>query len=218
MPSTYTASLRFEMQGTGENLNNWGTRLNVALSRIDKAIAGRSLIELAGVNYPLTVSTVADDEARSAILDLIGVGNCNVLIPSVPKVYVIRNGTNGKVQITTGAGAAATVNVGETITVICDGADVARVAPVALGNQRLQEVGAPLQATDAATKGYVATLVSNTVFDLLAGELPMQAGNEGKALITDGERAGWDWPTDPAARADLERQKARRRLMHKDLT
>jgi hypothetical protein len=166
MPSTYSASLRFELQASGENLNAWGTRLNTALSRVDKAIAGRSAIVLAGVAYTLSTSNTLDDESRSAILDLSGVGNCNVVIPSVPKLYLVRNGSSGDAVVTTGAGATATVVAGDVAMVMCDGAGV---APLMLA-------GLDLRAVSSAA-------------------LPGQVGNSGKLLTTNGTTPSWVTPT-----------------------
>lgn len=173
MPSTYTASLRFEMQGTGENLNAWGSRLNTALSRIDKAIAGRTPVTLAGVNYTLSTANASDDEARSMTLDLSGVGGCDLVIPSVPKVYLVRNGSDGPVDITTGAGAAVTLAVDDVALVVCDGSEVTSLM---IGGMTL--------------KGYVdaqAWAVSNAV-------LPGQAGSAGGFLKTNGTTPTWVRP------------------------
>ena len=40
MPSSWSASLRFELQFTGENINLWGDKLNVVLQHADYAVAG----------------------------------------------------------------------------------------------------------------------------------------------------------------------------------
>ncbi len=180
MPSTYTASLRFELQGVGENLNTWGTRLNTALSRIDKAVAGRTTIVLTGAAYTLSTSNTADDEARSMILDLSGVGGCNLVIPSVPKAYWVRNASNGAVTVTTGAGATVVLGVGDAANVFCDGAGVCA----------LQINGQPIKAYVDAVRAYVDA----QAWGSQAGALPGQAGNDGKFLRTDGVTPSWVQP------------------------
>ena len=67
MPSSWSPSLRLELQFTGENINLWGEKLNTALAHADRAIAGWTLKPLTG---PVTLSTAngAADEARSATL------------------------------------------------------------------------------------------------------------------------------------------------------
>jgi hypothetical protein len=178
MPSTYTTRLRFELQGTGENLNNWGARLNTALTRIDAAIAGRAAITLAGPTaYTLSVSNVADDEARNAFLDLSGVGGCSLIIPSVSKVYTIRNGSNGAVTVTTGAGTTVVLSVGDTMMVACDGTNV-RTFSIA---------GFDL-------KTYIDAAILSTT-----GSLPATTGNEGRSLVV----VGGAWTPKLLTTADL---------------
>lgn len=90
MPSTYTPSLRLEMQAAGENLNTWGApRLNAVIDRLDQAIAGRSAIVLAG-DHVLTSANLADDEARRAMLDFTGMGPATVTLPAASKIYLVR--------------------------------------------------------------------------------------------------------------------------------
>lgn len=170
MPSTYTTSLRLEMQAAGENLNTWGApKLNNVISRIDQAIAGRSAIELTG-DKVLSSANSADDEARRAILDFTGTGPATVTVPSVSKVYLVRNGASGAVTLTTGAGEAAAVASGDVTVVACDGANV---FPLGVGGQGL--------------KAYV----EGVAWSYNAGALPAQAGNAGKFVRTDGETAAW---------------------------
>ena len=40
MPSSWSSSLRFELQFTGENINLWGDKLNAVLAHADFAVAG----------------------------------------------------------------------------------------------------------------------------------------------------------------------------------
>lgn len=170
MPSTYTTSLRLEMQAAGENLNTWGApKLNNVISRIDQAIAGRSAIELAG-DKVLTSANSADDEARRAILDFTGAGPATVTLPSVSKLYLVRNAATGTVTLTTGAGAVAAVDAGDVTVVACDGTNV---FPLGVGGQGL--------------KAYV----EGVAWSYNAGALPAQAGNAGKFVRTDGETAAW---------------------------
>jgi hypothetical protein len=84
MPSSFSASLRFELQFTGENTNTWGVKLNTALSRVDFAVAGRASIALSGTPYILTVSNLSDDEARASTLEFTGVGT-TVTIRASPR-------------------------------------------------------------------------------------------------------------------------------------
>lgn len=171
MPSSYTASLRFELQGVGENLNTWGVRLNSALSRIDKAIAGLTTIALTG-DYALTSSN-GDDEARSALLKFTGAGPFTVTIPSVSKNYLIWNACTAAVTITTGAGATVVLTANEIVIVFCDGSGVRQIGFNSLG---------------------IKAYIDAQAWAASAGILPGQTGNAGKFLKTDGTTPAWALP------------------------
>lgn len=53
-----------------------------------------------------------------------------------------------------------------------------------MGGYQLNNVGTPAVATDAATKGYVDGITIGTL-------LPVQTGNGGRELVTDGTSASW---------------------------
>lgn len=174
MPSTYTASLRLEMQAAGENLNTWGApRLNAVIDRLDQAIAGRSAIVLTG-DHVLTSANVGDDEARRAMLDFSGSGPATVTLPAASKIYLVRNAASGPVTLTTGAGGAAVIDPQDVALVGCDGNDV-----FVLGVGGL------------SLKAYVEAVA----WSYNAGALPAQAGAAGKVVATDGEDAGWRFVT-----------------------
>jgi hypothetical protein len=124
MPSTATTRNRFEKQGTGENTNTWGTKLNTTgLDRIDEAMDGRAAYTLSGPKT-LTSTNFAADEARMRIQDITGGTGGTVTIPSVEKFYIVRNGASGDAIFTTGGGTTATIPPGKTYTIISDGTNV----------------------------------------------------------------------------------------------
>lgn len=169
MPSTYTASLRIEQQAAGENLNSWGEpKLNNALSRLEKGIAGRASIVLSGGTYTLTASNTTDDEARNSVLALTGASG-TIIIPSVPKLYRVENAATGAATISTGAGAAVVVDPGDVVDVHCTGSAVKAVG-----------------FNNLSLKDYFSSIVLGT----LSG-LPAVSGNAGKFMYTDGASAFW---------------------------
>jgi len=194
MPSSWSASLRFELQFTGENINLWGDKLNAALQHADYAVAGW-LEKPLTADATLSTANAGDDEARAAMLKFTGAGPFTVTIPSVSKSYLVWNACAGAVTLTTGAGAAAVVQAGERIAVVCDGAGVWRVQATDFAGQRLTGLGEPAGPQDAATRAYVDA----TAFASNAGVLPGQAGNAGGFLVTDGTTPAWRAP----ASADL---------------
>jgi len=186
MPSSWSSSLRFELQFTGENVNLWGDKLNAVLQHADYAAAGWLTKPLTG-DAALSVANAADDEARAAMVKFTGAGAFTVTIPSVSKAYFVWNACSGALSVTTGAGAVATVLAGEKVALICDGSGVWRVQPTDFAAQRLTGLADPVSPQDAATKAYA----DNLAFTANAGVLPGQAGNAGKFLSTDGLSAGW---------------------------
>jgi hypothetical protein len=178
MPSSWSPSLRFELQFTGENINLWGEKLNAVLAHADYAVAGWLTKPLTG-NTTLTTANAADDEARTATIKFTGgVGPFTVTIPAVSKNYLVWNAATGPVTLTTGAGATVSVDPGDIVWVLTDGGAV-------------------------KTPGYggasIKDFVAQTAWTYNAGALPAQAGNAGKFVRTDGTNASWQ----PLSTSDL---------------
>jgi hypothetical protein len=170
MPSSWSPSLRFELQFTGENINLWGEKLNAVLAHADYAVAGWLTKPLSG-NVTLTTANAADDEARAAMLKFTGgAGPFTVTIPPVSKTYLVWNAAAGPVTLTTGAGGTVSVDPGDIIWVLTDGGAV-------------------------KTPGYggasIKDFVAQTAWSYNAGNLPAQSGNAGKFVKTDGTNASW---------------------------
>ncbi len=169
MPSSWSSSLRFELQFTGENINLWGDKLNAVLAHADYAVAGWLTKPLTGATA-LSTANAGDDEARAAMIKFTGVGPFTVTIPPVSKAYLVWNACAGAVTLTTGAGATLTVDPGDIVQALCDGANV-------------------------KTPGYggssIKEFVAATAWAYNAGALPAQAGNAGKFVRTDGTNASW---------------------------
>ena len=177
MPSSYSASLRLELQAAGENLNTWGApRLNNVIARMDKAIAGRAVVPLTGAAYALTTSNTADDEARAAMLEFTGTG-ATVTLPSVSKTYIVQNScASGAVVLTTGAGGMVTVDPGDIIQVTCDGTNV-------------ETLGFSVGGIALSLKDYIASVVVGG-----GTSLPSVVGQSGKFLTNNGTTPLWRAP------------------------
>lgn len=171
MPSSWSPSLRLELQFTGENINLWGEKLNAALTRVDSAVAGWATIPLTGA-YTLTVANDAADEARSAMLKFTGAlpAVTTVTLPAASKGYYVFNATSQPLVFTTGAGATVTVDAGDKFLIQCDGGNV---------HDAIHFGGLGLKA-------YIAAAALGTV-----GDLPAQAGNAGKFVKSNGASASW---------------------------
>jgi len=173
MPSSWSPSLRFELQFTGENINLWGDKLNTVLSHADYAVAGWLIKPLTG-DYALTTANAGDDQARAAMLKFTGAlaVEATITIPAVSKSYFVFNATNRTLVFTTGAGATVTVDAGDRASIFCDGANVLTPG---------------YGAYDIKT--YIAAMSAS------AGAVPGVTGNAGRFLYTDGASAFWRTPS-----------------------
>lgn len=169
MPSTFSPVLRLNYQEPGDSLNTWGLVLNTGVFQLlEDAVAKRVAFSLSG-SKTLTTANGATDEARCAFLDVTSGTGGTVTIPSVAKIYFVRNGATGDVMVTTGAGAVATVKPTELSCAISDGANV---YPLGVGSQSF--------------KAYADGLAFNAV------DLPGQGpGTTGAVIMSDGATASW---------------------------
>lgn len=187
MPSTPTTRLRLEKQGSGENSNTWGDKLNEAVfDLLDESIAGVLSFSLSGAKT-LTSANYDEDEARNAVINVTGGTGGTITIPSVQKSYLVRNAASDDVVITTGAGDTATVKAGNITGVFTDGTDTYLAGIFDYGAVVPKSSGTPSDADDLVNKAYADNLA-------LSADLPGQPGNSGKFLYTNGSTASWAYP------------------------
>ena len=161
MSSTYSTSLRIELQGTGENSGTWGTITNNNFSQsLEFSIAG--VVDVACGDAAVTTLTNADgpqsqanNQARNAHIRLTG-AHSDVRIaqfPATQKIYLITNattdaGSGGPYAMTARLGASGntlSIENGATRLVATDGTNWYDVfagpgtvtAPVDLNGQTL---------------------------------------------------------------------------------
>lgn len=186
MPSTWSLHFRLNLQAPGENLNVWGTNLNVQVFQLlEDAIAKRVAFSLSG-SKTLTTNNGTADEARCAFLDVTSGAGGTITAPPLEKIYLVRNATSGDVIVTTGAGATATIVAGEITFVVSDGSNFRKVRATDFGGGRITGVGTPLNAGDAVPKSYADGLAFGAVN--LPGQNP---GTANFPLFSDGTVAGW---------------------------
>ena len=122
--STYSSTLRIELIGAGEQDGVWGDTTNSNLGTIiEAAITNVADITFANTTYTLTANLGLPDEARNAVLNLIGSNSApqNLIAPSVEKTYIIKNTTGATVTIKTSGGSGVAISNGTTRIVWCDG-------------------------------------------------------------------------------------------------
>jgi hypothetical protein len=172
--SSYSTSLRFEKQFTGENINLWGDKLDATIDRLDDSIAGYVAISVDSLgSYSHPVGQHQHDGRRSApgapeVHRHAGRQHLRHLA-SVSKSYRIWNATNKTLTFTLGSGNTAAVETGDKLDIWSDGTNVNHAT--AFGTYSL--------------KDYIAAQTAS------ARRLPGIVGNAGKYLYTDGASALW---------------------------
>ena len=129
MADSYTTSLRLRKQVTNTNLNVWGDYLNDnVIEMLDDAVAGVATISLASGDATLTTNNGTSDQSRAAVLYISGTGGVarTVTIPSVEKLYRIRNGGTSTVLFKTASGTGVSVLQGTSADIYCDGTECYR--------------------------------------------------------------------------------------------
>jgi hypothetical protein len=132
MASTYSTNLRLELIGTGDQSGTWGTTTNTNLGTLlEQAITGVSNVSMTSdADYTLTTVNGSTDQARQAILNITSTvsltASRNIIVPSVNKIYIVKNGTTGSqdLVIKTSTGTGITVINGKTTAVYCNGTNV----------------------------------------------------------------------------------------------
>ena len=139
---------------------------------LEQAISGYTSIAMSDANLTLTTSNGATDQARSMTINLTGAltATRNVICPSVPKIYIVKNSTTGgqSVLFKTAAGSGFTIPNGIAAILFCDGTSVFEAdtnkqslafTPVNKAGDTMTGPlvlsGAPTTSLQAATKAYV---------------------------------------------------------------
>lgn len=129
MPSTYSARLRLEDIGNGEQTGTWGdtTDKNIC-TLLEEAVAGVISVALSDANYTLSALNATTDEARQAVIELTGAltATRNVVCPTAEKLWIVYNNTTGGQSIVfkTSGGSGITISNGKKRAVYCDGTNV----------------------------------------------------------------------------------------------
>jgi hypothetical protein len=141
MSSTYSTSLRIQLITTGTEDEAWGQPTDNNLGTIiEQAITGVESVSLTNLtSLTLSTANAVADQSRNAVLIFTGTptANCNVIAPSVNKVYIVKNSTSGgyNVNLKTSGGNAVTVGANASQLVYCNGTDFKGVSPnIIVGN------------------------------------------------------------------------------------
>lgn len=199
--STYTPSLGLELITPGSQAGLWGNTTNNSLNLIDQAVTGVTPVSFAsasGSTYTLTDYNGAEDEARSAVLNVTGtaIGANTIIIPNKQKTYFVRNSTGQDITIQTVLGTTpCTVGAGYNLPVFCDGNNNVFLAILAPGAGTLTVTGGGTGATTFGSGGFIKSsggtnaLTAASAVALgseVSGTLPVANGGTGAVSLTSG--------------------------------
>ena len=129
MPSTYSSSLRLELQATGENANTWGNKTNNNLNLIEQAVAGYVKITLvsASATYTLDIADASASDGRNAFIEFAGTvaSAISIVVPDVEKGYWVKNSATGAaLTFRTSSGTGFTLPANRWVFAVADSASV----------------------------------------------------------------------------------------------
>jgi hypothetical protein len=130
MSNYYSTSLGLILQNAGENSTTWGSFVNTNFQTLlEQAIVGQTTVAMVNADYTLTSAQGVSNEARNAVLIITGNQNAtyNVIVPAVPKLYIITNNLNSSATAyfkVTGSSTSFSIANGNTVIVYCTGSNV----------------------------------------------------------------------------------------------
>lgn len=175
MPSTFSTSLRIELIGEGEQAGVWGTTTNNNLGElIEQAITGITTLDVTAGNITLTSLNGVVDQARSAVLAVIGTpGVTRILtIPNENKSYTVQNATANIVQVKTASGVAFDCPPLSHSYITCNESNVVVGRSITTGANAITSLAAPFNSpaftgtptAPTATTGTNTTQIATTAF------------------------------------------------------
>ena len=173
--ATFTSRIRLEKQDNGANSGTWGTVLNQkVIDLVDDAIAGYTIVSCSSADITLSSNNGSADQSRSAVLEFQGTltSNVGITIPSVSKIYFVKNNTSGSYAITLKTAATTaktTVTQGGTGPFVCDAVNVitgADTTGLGLGTAATLNFGTSVNElipVSSAGVRYIPTSTSSTI-------------------------------------------------------
>lgn len=135
MVDTFTSQLRILKMEPGTRLDIWGEPdLNPnAIRLMEESIAGRTDVDVTASNVVLTTVNGATDEARRMFLRITGTPGVarDITVPTLAKIYVIRNESDSVANIRTAANPGIVVQPGQNVMAFIDqDADLVRAVTI----------------------------------------------------------------------------------------
>ena len=131
MSKTYGNDLKLAIIQSGTQSGTWGEVTNDNLEQIVKGIGGFVSVSCSGDSTTVPFTSSENDESsnqtfRNLYLSLTGTVNSgfDLILPSIEKMYIIKNGTNENIEAKTSSSSGITINTGKTAIVYINGSQV----------------------------------------------------------------------------------------------
>ena len=131
MSKTYGNDLKLAIIQSGTQSGTWGEVTNDNLEQVVKGIGGFVSVSCSGDSTTVPFTSSENDESsnqtfRNLYLSLTGTVNSgfDLILPSIEKMYIIKNGTNENIEAKTSSSSGITINNGKTAIVYINGSDV----------------------------------------------------------------------------------------------
>lgn len=180
MASTYSTNLKIELIGNGDQTGLWGATTNTNFSvALEQAITGAGTANFttdADLTLTLTDSN-GSQTARNLYLTATSSGSLtatrNLVVPTINKLYYVKNSTTGGQSITvkTAAGSGVTIPNGSSAVVYVNGTDVVTgldyVSTLSLGTPlAITSGGSGAASASAARTNFGATTLGSNLFTI----------------------------------------------------
>jgi microcystin-dependent protein len=133
MASTYSANLKIELMGSGDQVGSWGATTNDNLgTAIEEAIVGYGAVQFTNdANLTISLSNSnASQLARNFFLYMTSTvtltAQRDLIVPTIEKTYTVHNNTTGgqAIRVKTTAGTGIVVPSGKKMVLYVDGTNV----------------------------------------------------------------------------------------------
>lgn len=188
MASTYSANLKLNLMGTGDQSGTWGDTTNTNLGTLlEQAVAGYTTQALAGAGpTALTIPDGATGIGRYYVIEFTGTPTAGhqVTVPAVQKPYIFYNNTNIAVTVKVSGQTGVTIAVGKKAIVYNNGTDIIEVANAPVTEAGTQTLTNKTLTSPTLTAPVLGTPASGTLTN--ATGLPLTTGVTGTLPVANG--------------------------------
>ena len=185
MPSTDTTRLKLIKMATGEESNTWGTKLNTNFDQIDKAVAGKLSLSVAGSSDV----TLTESQTLFGYHEYTGAltGDISVKMETDnEKILVVFNNTSGAQTLTvkTNTGTGILVPQGDKMLLVSDGTNMIEgITSMSAPRVTTIELGAATDTTLSRASAGDVDVEGNIIYRAGGTDVPVTDGGTGGSTV-----------------------------------